>query len=114
MVGAHLSSLSSGPRCKQRRSVAAPYSLRKSEVNSNCSSLDFISTKMNEDQLFLPSSLNELLPLSNIFPHHPEVQGIASTPWIPSKAEALNLNGSLQLPRSPRERHLKHLLNAPG
>lgn len=64
--------------------------------------------------MYLPSSLKELAPPSKILPHHPDAHGTASTPETPSTALAfLKVNGSLQLPSSPRDRQEKHLFNAP-
>lgn len=39
------------------------------------------------------------------FPHHPDAHGTVVNPGSVSTCDALNLNGSLQLPRSPLDRH---------
>lgn len=52
-----------------------------------------------------PSSLKAPVSPSMTFPHHPDAHGTAVTPGSVSMCDALNLNGSLQLPKSPRDRH---------
>lgn len=49
--------------------------------------------------------------VSKILPHQPDAQGIISTPisCFFSTIVAFTVNGSLQLPNSPLDRHTKHL-----
>lgn len=83
MVSSQRSSPSEGPLCKHVLCVA---------VSNSC-------------------SLASEFRVSIILPHHPEAQGTASTPMPGSKlicVRLVYLNRSLQLPKSPRERQLKH------
>lgn len=59
-----------------------------------------------------PSCLYDPVP-SITLPHQPEAHGMASTPCSCSAVVALKLNESLQLPRSPLDRQVKHRFNAP-
>lgn len=83
IVSSQRSSPSDGPLCRHVRCVA---------VSNSC-------------------SLASEFRVSIIFPHHPEAQGTASTPIPDSRLTCVRLvylNRSLQLPKSPRERQLKH------
>ena len=55
-----------------------------------------------------------ILRPSIIFAHHPEAHGSAFTPFSFSTCVALNVNGSLQEPRSPLDLHTKHLRRKPN
>lgn len=53
------------------------------------------------------------LPPSIILEHHPDAQGMISTPFNFPLIVALKLKSSLQSPNSPLDLHLKHCRTAP-